>query len=153
MESIAPPLALLLCVKRAIEKGQPTREGVLNYIRTGQQDQNGENHAEFSGQVALWLSLLKQGQSTQKIISVTISPQRRVLLQLLERGFAGEAIYQTLCQLEIEIVEACQDELARRLARLPFILLIPLLFFQFPAFLLLLFGPLLQNFFHSLGGG
>jgi len=149
MESIAPPLALLLCVKRAIEKGQPTREGVLLYIKTSQYEFSGE----FQGQVALWLSLLKQGQCTQKVIAQATSPQRRVLLQLLERGFAGEAIYQALCQLEGEIVEACQDELARRLARLPFILLIPLLFFQFPSFLMLLFGPLLQNFFHSLGGG
>ncbi|MEN0059151.1 MAG: hypothetical protein AAGB31_09985, partial [Bdellovibrio sp.] len=58
-----------------------------------------------------------------------------------------------LNRLEEEIIEACREEMAERLAQLPFILLVPLLLFQFPAFLLLLFGPLLNNFFHSLGGG
>lgn len=78
---------------------------------------------------------------------------RRSLLQILERGLRGEAVYSVLLQLETELVEACQEEISNKVARLPFILLIPLLLFQFPAFLMLLFGPLLQNFFHSLGGG
>ncbi len=144
MEDIAPPLALLLRVKRSLEKGQPVRQGVLNYIR--------HYGDEFSSLVTQWLGLIHQGKETRELIQSIPSFQRRVLLQVLERGLRGEPVYNTLLQLENELVEACQDELSSRIARLPFILVIPLLLFQFPAFLMLLFGPLLQNFFHSLGG-
>ncbi|MNJ91162.1 hypothetical protein D3C87_88080 [compost metagenome] len=145
MEGVAPPLALLLAVKRALEKGQSVRQGLNFYLK--------RHHDDFSDVVLRWFGLLQQGQSARKLLLGVKSVHRQVLLELLERGLAGESIYQALLQLESEIIEACQDELNTKLARLPFILLIPLLLFQFPSFLLLLFGPLLQNFFHSLGGG
>ncbi|MFS4458828.1 hypothetical protein [Bdellovibrio sp. HCB2-146] len=145
MESVAPPLALLLCVKRAIEKGQPVRVGILYYLK--------RHEGDFPEFVMRWMGLLQQGQDATTYLETEKSMHRRILIQLLERGLRGEAIYPTLLQLESEIIEACQDELGTKLARLPFILLIPLLLFQFPAFLMLLFGPLLKNFFHSFGGG
>lgn len=144
MENIAPPLALLLNVKRSLEKGQPVKQGILCYIR--------RHDGDFPSLVTQWLGLIHQGKETRDLIISIRSFHRRVLLQILERGLRGEPTYNILLQLENELVEACQDELSDRIARLPFILLVPLLLFQFPAFLLLLFGPLLQNFFHSLGG-
>ena len=145
MECVAPPLALLLAVKRSIEKGQPAKNGILNYLK--------KEEGEFPQLVSKWLAHLQQGQVTHELLRAEKSIHRRVLLQLLERALRGESIYTPLSQLEDEIIEACNHELAQKLARLPFLLLIPLLLFQFPAFLLLLFGPLIQNFFHSLGGG
>lgn len=145
MEGLAPPLQLLWEVKRAMERGQSVKQGVLGFVRGGD--------GEFSAQVAQWLALLQQGQETRACLEGVSSLHRRTLLQVLERGLRGESIYSTLQQLESEIIEACEDEISRKVARLPFLLLGPLLLFQFPAFLLLLFGPLLQNFFHSLGGG
>jgi hypothetical protein len=145
MESIAPPLALLLVIKRTLERGLPAKQGVLLYLK--------QNNNEFSLVVAQWLALLQQGKNTKQFIAQIPSQYRQVLLQILERGFAGEAIYNFILVLEEEIMEACHEELSNKLARLPFFLLIPLLLFQFPAFLLLLFGPILQNFFHSFAGG
>lgn len=145
MEGLAPPLRLLFAVKRGLEKGQSVRVALNSYL-LGDKD-------DFYPLVIQWLGLMQQGQSARKLLLSVKSLHRQVLLELLERGLAGEAIYQHLLQLEIEIIEACQDEMNDKLARLPFILLIPLLLFQFPAFLMLLFGPLLQNFFHSFGGG
>ncbi len=145
MENIAPPLALLLCVKRAIEKGQPVKSGLFQYIR--------RYEGEFPELIVKWLGLLQQGQDANALLMSQPSLHRRVLLQLMQRGLQGEAVFVALSQLEVEIIEACHDELGTKLARLPFIMLIPLLLFQFPAFLMLLFGPLLQNFFHSFGGG
>lgn len=145
MEGVAPPLELLLAVKRTLEKGQPTKAGIHLYLK--------RHENEFVAVVAQWLALLQQGKETQPLITGLSSQHRQVLLQLLERGLRGEAIYNVLLTLEEEILEACHEELTNKLARLPFILLVPLLLFQFPAFLMLLFGPLLQNFFHSLGSG
>ncbi|MBL7668943.1 MAG: hypothetical protein JNM39_00535 [Bdellovibrionaceae bacterium] len=144
MEGLAPPLELSSEVKRAIEKGLTAKQGVLNFIR--------KNQNEFSKQVIRWLNLIEQGQKTDKILTVLKSTHRRCLLQLLERGIRGESIYQQLLTLEGETILACQEEQARFLARLPFLLLVPLLFFLFPAYLILLFGPLLNQFLVQVGG-
>ena len=145
MEGVAPPLALLLCVKRILEKGQPVKQGVLHYLK--------RHEGDFAIEVSRWMALLQQGKDTQGVINGFSSQHRQVLLQLLERGMRGESVYSVLVGLEAELIEACEEEITNKLARLPFLLLVPLLLFQFPAFLMLLFGPLLQNFFHSLGGG
>lgn len=145
MEGIAPPVELLICVKRSIEKGQSVRQGILNYIKKGR--------GEFPIVVTRWLGLFQQGQDTRECIQGVASFYRRTLLQILERGLNGESIHPVLLRLEDEIVEACHEEIATKISQLPFLMLIPLLLFQFPAFLMLLFGPLLQNFFHSFGVG
>ncbi|KYG68878.1 hypothetical protein AZI87_06525 [Bdellovibrio bacteriovorus] len=145
MEGLAPPLELLSSVKRAIEKGQSVKQGVLQYIK--------KHEGEFPLIVTQWLALLQQGQDPKACVQAISSLHRRTLLQILERGLHGEAIHGVLIRLEEELIEACHEEITNKIARLPFIMLVPLLIFQFPAFLMLLFGPLLQNFFHSLGGG
>lgn len=143
MDGVAPPLLLLSCVKRSIEKGQSVKMGVLVYLKKSNQD--------FTLVVTQWLGLLQQGKDTVPLIQTLTSIHRRTLLHVLERGLKGESIYNVLIQLEDELVEACNEEISRRLAMLPLIMLAPLLLFQFPAFLILLFAPLMQNFFHSLG--
>ncbi|HEY1078528.1 MAG TPA: hypothetical protein VGE46_00455 [Bdellovibrio sp.] len=145
MEGLAPPLKLLLCVKRAMEKGQSVKMGILYYIKT--------QEGEFPAQVTHWLALLQQGQETRALLQGLSSLHRRTLLQVLERGLRGETIHAVLNSLEEEIIETCHEEIANKVAQLPFLMLLPLLLFQFPAFLMLLFGPLLKNFFHSFGGG
>ena len=145
MDHIAPPLQLIAHVKRAIETGSSTRMGVLGFVRA--------ERSGFAKDVSKWLAHLDQGVETSVLLQKQSSQYRRSLLELLERGIRGESIYVYLCQLEQETIEACQDEIHRKLTKLPFLLLGPLLLMQFPAFLMLLFGPLLDNFFHSLGGG
>lgn len=145
MESVAPPLILLMAVKRAIEKGDSVKTGILNYVR--------KESGDFPHLVTQWLSILQQGQDTRGCLQLCSSIYRRSLLQVLERGLKGEPIYNLLNQMEEEIISACNEEISARIARLPFQMLVPLLLFQFPAFLALLFGPLLKNFFHSLGSG
>jgi hypothetical protein len=145
MEHIAPPLQLILNVKRAIESGASVRSGILAFVQLDRSD--------LSKDVSKWVSLLDQGLDTRSIVHQQRSQYRRTLLELLERAMHGESVHTFLCQLEVETIEACQDEISRKLSKLPFLLLAPLLLLQFPAFLMLLFGPLLQNFFHSLGAG
>jgi hypothetical protein len=145
MESVAPPLLLLVSVKRSVEKGESVKQGILNYVR--------KESGEFPNLVTQWLSILQQGQDSKACLQRCSSLYRRSLLQVLERGLRGEPVYNLLNQMEEEIISACNDEISTRIARLPFQMMVPLLLFQFPAFLALLFGPLLKNFFHSLGSG
>ena len=145
MESLAPPLKLLICVRRCIERGQSVRQGIFLYLKAP------DSH--FFADVNHWISLLQQGKDTRICLANISSAHRRVLLQTLERGLRGESIQAAINSLEEELVGACQQEIDQKVAQLPFLMLIPLLLFQFPAFLMLLFGPLLKNFLHSLGGG
>ena len=50
-----------------------------------------------------------------------------------------------------EVEAAAELELQAHVAQLPLKVLLPLLFFQFPAYLLLLLGPVLRELSRSLG--
>lgn len=145
MESLSPCLNLLLSVKRSMECGNSIRHGILTYLNADRSD--------FSKDVSKWLSFVDQGGDVQVVIKKINSLHRRSLLELLQRGLKGESIHSSLLLLEREVFDACDDEIQRKLAKLPFILLFPLMALQFPAFLAILFGPLLENFFHSFGAG
>lgn len=140
MENLAPPLLLVVNLKREMERGHSVREALAKYLH--------ETNDDFAQVVAAWHVRVEQGLD-YKYSSIKSLP-RRALLMLLERGLRGEAIFQHLQRLELEIIESCQEEIQQKLQKLPFILMLPLLLLQFPAFLLLLFGPFLENFFHSL---
>lgn len=77
------------------------------------------------------------------------SSYRREILHLVAQGVAGEPIHARLLELEEEIKRACDDEIERFVALLPVRALLPLLLIQFPAFLLLLFGPIIEEFTRS----
>ncbi len=66
------------------------------------------------------------------------------LLSLLFQSRSGKAISEALLHLKEEIYLYCENKVECKLQSLPFVLLVPLLFFQFPALLLLLFGPILE---------
>lgn len=141
MENLAPPLALLLSVKRALIQGLPVKFGVEEYIK---------NESSNNFAVITWYNLIKMDRDLANVYKSEKTTSRRVTLQLIEKGLRGEAIYSSLCQLERELIDMSYAEINSFSQKLPFTTLIPLLLLQFPALLILLFGPLLQNLFHSL---
>ena len=138
MEGLAPPLELLISVKSAIECGESVRVGILKYVSN--------NKSEFAQTVGRWLFALDQNGKHQELIKSIKSSYRQAVLRVLEQGLRGQSIMPILTELEKEINEACNREIEQFIALLPLKLLIPLLLFQFPAYLLLLLGPLLKNF-------
>ncbi len=77
---------------------------------------------------------------------------QRAFWQLVERGSRGEPTMDALRALETEVESKAEAELDAHVAALPFKVLLPLLLFQFPAYLLLLLGPLLRELQRQLGG-
>jgi hypothetical protein len=142
MEGIAPPLKLLLALRNGIEKGESVRMALQKYLAY--------EDDELSRLVATWVSRRDQGVSTQGLLLKTPSPFRQAVLMMMDRGLNGEGIYQHVIQLEEEVIEASANELATFLSVLPMKMLIPLLLLQFPAFLILLFGPLLAQFLQQI---
>ncbi len=138
MENIAPPLELLMEVRFGLEKGQALKKTLLGYINSKPVD-------PWRQQLALWLKILEIGRSSQEVLC-KMSFTRRQCLEILEMGLRGEPIYQQVCNLEEEVFDATRLEIEEFVSVLPMKSLIPLLFFQFPAFLALLLGPFLASF-------
>lgn len=136
MEDITPTLILLWDVKRAIERGQSIRVGVQNFIERTQKNQ-------FKEQVRLWW--MSQTGAQVVFDSSKMSMSRKHLLEILELGLRGLTILETLKSYEQELIFRCEDEIQKHIARLPMILMIPLMGLIFPAMILLLLGPLLRT--------
>lgn len=62
----------------------------------------------------------------------------------------GQPVLDHLAALEDEITKAADAELDIHISTLPFKMLIPLLLFQFPAYLVLLLGPALRELTRQL---
>ncbi len=141
MEGLNPTLKLLLFFKSGIENGQSVRHLIEKY---GKECQD----ATADHLLSWWLHQQDKGGSHQKTASY--SRYLRSLFTLLEKGLSGAAILPSLAILEQDLWLAINDELDNYLVTLPFKLLIPLLLLQFPAIMLLILGPLLQQILNSL---
>lgn len=140
MVSLAPPLQATLNLRLSLELGLCVSQAIKNYVKKFPEDLFAKNLGE-------WLFFKETGRAYNLDLFL---PYRRSLIEILERGLKGEPILETLLNFEQELVEVCKNELEKHLEKLPFISLIPLMLFQFPAFLLLFIGPLILNLFTSL---
>jgi len=144
MESLAPPLEVLLQLRLNMENGASFRESLRRLLRERQQD-------DFVVFLAEWVVRKSHARPTKTMISRLGSSHRRALVDLFERGWDGEPILEPLQELESEIRDASMLELDQFIAALPFRAMLPVLLLQFPAYLLLLLGPLLLDLIHSFG--
>lgn len=138
MENLAPPLELLMEVRFGLEKGQSMKSTLLTYIETDPGD-------PWRQQLSVWLKVQELGRPTDQLV-LLLNPVRRQVLEVLEAGLRGEPVYPQICRLEEETFETAKIEIEEYIATLPIKSLVPLLFFQFPAFLALLLGPFLGSF-------
>lgn len=139
MENLAPPLELVMEVRFQIEKGVSIKNGIQFYINQNRLD-------PWRQYLAIWLQQIENSRKFD-IQNEKMSLQRKHCLLVLARGLKGESIYPQLCLLEDELFRAATAEVDEYVATLPIKSLIPLLFFQFPALILMMIGPLLSSFF------
>lgn len=137
MDDLVPPLLLATReIRFNLLAGRALKDSVGVYLRS--------HHDEFALRLNELWCLKLQGES--EIAESTLPGHRsRALWELLERGLLGEPILEPLQHLENDIEAAATADLETHIATLPFKALIPLLFFQFPAFVILLIGPLLRD--------
>lgn len=142
MENLTPPLLKALReIKWLIQSGKPMKEALQIYLE-------GTND-EFAAQLREhWIS---KSQNTNSCAEFRTYFQN-ACWNLILRGIAGQPVLEPLESLEAEVALAAEAELDDHLATLPFKVLIPLLLFQFPAYLLLLLGPMLRELQLQLGG-
>lgn len=140
MESVAPTLELVLHLRTSLEEGEAVVQSLRNFY----------SPSPLQKEIQLFLSRYQSGVSAEKLSSEKMSHQRRILFQVIHRGLEGSSILTSLQELQKEIHEKCLIDLESFAATLPLKMMIPLLFFLFPAFAILFLGPLLQDLLGSL---
>jgi hypothetical protein len=153
VEGLAPVLKCLIEIQSSVQNGEPVRAGLTNFLRVSDQRE------EFAADLRRFLFAWDQGHDwRRRFFSSNFStrsrrlqsPYRRALIEILAAGLAGQPVLTHLEELRLEIERACEIEIKGHLESLPLKMLVPLLLFQFPAFLLLLFGPLLNRLIQEL---
>lgn len=137
MEYIAEPLILIMDVRRSLERGASLRRGLEIFM---------QRRLSLSQKLKKWLELHDEGKNQHRLLQ-DFTIQQLLLLDLIEKGLLGASIYKSILLLETELIEISDEDIAKHISTLPFKLLIPLFCFIFPAFALLLIGPLLSTFF------
>jgi hypothetical protein len=141
MEFLAPPLQATLQIRLHINNGLSVRSAVREYLMT---------HSDsFAQDLAIWLHGYEQ-QSQERVLAKSVLQQQ--LLQTLERGFSGEPIQELLRLLEKEMIDISREDLNAHIERLPSVMLVPMILFQLPSFMLILIGPIISQLFMTLGG-
>jgi hypothetical protein len=139
---INPLLNSISELRHRLEAGESLRASLPLCLNT--------NDSGWNNLARRWLIAHEHGTPTEKIVSEIKSPFRRIFLEMLAAGLNGAPIFQNLLELEKEVHAACELEIEENLRRLPFLSLLPVLFFMFPAFLLLLLGPVLLHLLQEL---
>ncbi len=141
MESLISCLQWALRIRLALECGDSIRAAI------------GRNHkkSEFDLKLQEWVFCLDQKGDATKILT-RVEIYERAFFELIRSGLSGNKIYEHLVEYEKELKEKCLDEIQREIDLMPFKLMIPVLLFQFPAYLLLVMGPIVQQFLETLGG-
>jgi tight adherence protein C len=143
MESLAPPLAVLLHVRYGLSAGRSLRRLIKDVVMKSQL-------SNFELKLRRWWLAREAGSALNDDYWEDQSLYRQALVQLLEQGLEGRSISEALKDLEEEIRRAMEEELNEFVAALPLKTLFPLLLLIFPSLMLLIFGPLVLKLMESM---
>lgn len=140
MESLNPTLSLIIKLKRSMQK----QESVIRFVQGLVACDDLE--LEVKDELALLIKIYQGSFNLGEIDKLRISLHRKAFYKLLIQGMKGSSIYESLIRLETEVQSQVDAELNAYLLKLPIKAMLPLVLLIFPAFLLLLIGPLLLDF-------
>lgn len=138
MENLAPSYRFVLLLSEEFRGGKTLRATIERFLA--------ENHSSFAKTLLNWLLHYEKGRLDEFKIDFqkrNLPIFQETLFDLLHLHMNGASILEPLESLEQEMNRAARMQMDAHLAQLPFKMLIPLLFFQFPSLLLLILGPML----------
>ncbi len=138
MEGLAPTYQFCVDWRLSLESGHST----LMFLKKELESQ------PLDVQLHVRRYLSETGRSADHLTSISL--HRRLLLELMSCSIKGEAVLSRVRELEKEIFLQCEHEIEKHLASLSWKLLLPMMLLMFPAFLILLLGPLMNHFVKGL---
>lgn len=142
MEGLSPSLSCLYFVRRRLAQGYTLRECLTDFIKL--------DSGDFSASLSMWLNYYESAQTEFLPEIRWSSDYQPILISTFESGLNGRPIEEQLEQLTAEVEVAHRHEVDEFIAKLPLKALTPVFLFQFPAFLLLIFGPVLGQFVNGV---
>ena len=139
MAHIVPSISFLRNIKGTIEKGSSVQVALIEATETEKTD--------FSAKVSLWWTYHTNGLASPYPFK---THYQKSFIEILDSGLEGAPIYEHLCLLENEMTLEFDRQWKLYLESLPMKLAVPLLLFFFPAYVILLFGPLLTQFLNEV---
>ncbi|CAN5605105.1 hypothetical protein BH10BDE1_BH10BDE1_21020 [soil metagenome] len=159
MVDLNPVLRCLLVIEESLARGESVREGINAWLG-GEMARAPYSFGEIYDRRAFRdeiLDFMRRNESSEadssrfvRVSSQVQSVYRQSLFLILESGIAGQAILPALKDLRSEIEAQLELDMKAHVESLPLKTLIPLLLCMFPAFLILLLGPITRNFLEVL---
>lgn len=135
MENLSPQVEVLAKIRMGLERNRSVLAS-LNEI--------GDLSAtEFGHQIQEILKAHQQGGSVR--IDARHSQLSHSIYHLIQRSLAGESVVMHLQELEQEALRDGFDQIDVFTKRLPFLLMMPLFVFLFPALAVLMLTPLILS--------
>jgi hypothetical protein len=139
MENLKDLLLFTLRMRASMECGEALRPAMTHYLA--------KQNNSFGSKCTEWLFLFDQ---TGKNSNIFVSHTAQILFAILADGLSGHSIYDRLVGFEEELLDQIENEIQRKMDTLPYILMVPLLLFMFPAYLILILGPVLNSFLKNM---
>lgn len=143
MDDLAAPYIFVENLRYCLESGESVMSVIKRYVK--------ERRDPFSEMLEQWIVLAQMEKYQAGQFQKTLPLYRKSIFDLLDLARNGVSIIEPLKSMEKELVNICEYDLGRHLDKLPFKLMVPMLFLQFPAVLMLIIGPLLVQFFAEVG--
>ncbi len=140
---IPPPLQFARELHWRLLSGQSMRESMRLCLES--------SPSSFAALLGEWWGQYLRDVTSAPNLKLFPTRHQEALIDLILRGACCQPTTEALAALCLEMETAAAAELEEHIGKLPFKLLIPLLLFYFPAFLILLLGPLLRELQQQMG--
>jgi hypothetical protein len=159
VDNLNPVLRCLLVVEESIARGESVRDGLLAWLdgeraHVESSFREIELHRGFRDEI---LEFLRRHERSEADSSGTYEPRvraqsvcRQSLFLIFDAGMAGQPIIPSLKDLRTEMEAQLELDMKTHIESLPLKMLVPLLLCMFPAFLILLLGPITRNYLGAL---
>lgn len=138
MESLKQILKFLLEIRLDLESSQALSYSLKRNVIY--------QKTNFSKKVYLLLKEFESGVVKEDFSCGNLTSEERVALNLICRGLQGDSILKPLGLVCEELEQKIIRESYKRVKKMPYLSLVPLLLFQWPSILFLFLFPLIQSF-------
>ena len=155
MVGLNPVLKCVMAVEEGISRGDAVREALTQWLANeSTRNQLGSRfNREFQNEVLLFLRNTEIFDGATSVIQTESDHKtiyRRSLFGIIRDGLRGNPVLPQLKELRSEIESQLELDMKSHVESLPLKMLVPLLLAMFPAFLILLLGPITRNFVEAL---
>ncbi len=126
----------------ALEDGQSSYNFVESYVEV--------NTNAWTQKLSQFIFKYKSNSVTNDDFQSIVNPYEKAILQLLIKSFEGDPVSEELKKIENQYFLAHQKNLDQHILKLPYLNMLPLFIFLFPAYLTLLLGPIFRELLRSL---